>query len=84
MQQKNTDHLRRQRLQLGLTLRALAEKCATEGAPVSNSHLSKIERGLYCPSPRLRAVLAHVLEIDVMDFEPHPDTTGTQPVRTTA
>jgi transcriptional regulator with XRE-family HTH domain len=51
-----------------MSLRALAAKCKQEGAPVSDSQLSKIERGLYAPRPRLRAVLAEVLDMDVTEL----------------
>lgn len=51
-----------------MTLRELAEKCTTEGAPVGDSQLSKIERGLYTPRPKLRVVLARVLEMDISEL----------------
>lgn len=51
-----------------MSLRALAERCEQEGAPISNSQLSKIERGLYAPRPKLRAVLALVLDMNIQDL----------------
>lgn len=68
MPQKAASKFRRQRLARGMTLRELAEKCATEGAPVGDSQLSKIERGLYTPRPKLRVVLARVLEMDISEL----------------
>ncbi|WP_432158887.1 helix-turn-helix domain-containing protein [Streptomyces sp. bgisy153] len=56
------------RLRCGMTLRDLAEKCAADGAPVGESTLSRIERGLQVPRPKLRSVLAQVLQLDVSDF----------------
>lgn len=52
-----------------MTLRELAEKCATDGVPVGQSTLSRIERGKQVPRPKLRSVLARLLELDVNDFE---------------
>lgn len=69
MQQTATTRCKAQRLRRGLTLRELAQLCRDEGAPVDFSHLSQIERGRAVPRPRLRAVLARVLELDVEDFE---------------
>jgi transcriptional regulator with XRE-family HTH domain len=57
------------RLQRGMTLWDLAEKCTKEGAPVRHSTLSRIERGIQMPRPKLRLVLARILELDVNDFE---------------
>jgi transcriptional regulator with XRE-family HTH domain len=53
---------------LGLSLRALAERCADAGASVSDSQLSKIERGMYMPYPKLRATLAQILDLDPVDL----------------
>lgn len=59
-----------QRLQLGLTLRDLADRCAQEGTPVHFTTLSAIERGIHVPRPPLRAALARVLDLDIVtDFE---------------
>lgn len=60
--------IRDQRLRLGLTLSELAEKCTTDGAPISESRLSRIERE-GGGRPRTRAVLARLLDLDVTDFE---------------
>lgn len=59
-----------------MTLLDLAEKCAADGARVSESTLSRIERGVQVPRPKLRSVLARVLELDVEDFDQRsqPDT----------
>ncbi|OSZ56282.1 hypothetical protein OQI_33855 [Streptomyces pharetrae CZA14] len=61
--------MKQQRLRLGMTQQELADLCAEAGAPVDESHLSRIERGIYTPRPRLRAVLANLLDLDVDDFE---------------
>ncbi|MFH9011195.1 helix-turn-helix transcriptional regulator [Streptomyces sp. NPDC017943] len=60
------------RLRRGMTLRDLAEKCAADGVPVGQSTLSRIERGKQVPRPRLRSVLATLLDLDVEDLEPRP------------
>lgn len=52
-----------------MTLQELAEKCAATGAPVGQSTLSRIERGMQVPRPRLRLVLAQLLDLDVEAFE---------------
>ncbi|WP_373430302.1 helix-turn-helix transcriptional regulator [Streptomyces achromogenes] len=64
-----TSSVKRARLRQGMTQQDLAEKCAEAGAPVDESHLSRIERGIFRPRPRLRAVLAQVLEIDPDTFD---------------
>jgi len=64
------------RLERGLTLRALAEQCVNAGAPVSSSQLSKIERGLSAPSPAVRAALARVLDLDVLEDFKLPATSA--------
>jgi transcriptional regulator with XRE-family HTH domain len=64
-----TTDLRAKRLQLGLTLRELADQCAAQGAPIHFSSLGLIERGKTVPRPRVRAVLAGILGIDVTDFD---------------
>jgi transcriptional regulator with XRE-family HTH domain len=53
-----------------MTLQDLAEQCAADGAPVGQSTLSRIERGIQVPRPKLRSVLAQLLSLDVDDFEP--------------
>ncbi|NUS29777.1 MAG: helix-turn-helix transcriptional regulator [Streptomyces sp.] len=70
MTQKTAGPVRRRRIEKGLTLQGLAEKCAAEGVRVHNSQLSRIERGLAAGHPRLRATLARILNLDVDDFEP--------------
>lgn len=63
-----------------MTLQDLAEKCAADGAPISQSTLSRIERGKQVPRPKLRLVLATLLDLDVDDFEqqPQPDAEVTR------
>ncbi|WP_374213687.1 helix-turn-helix transcriptional regulator [Streptomyces sp. G1] len=63
-----TSPVKQGRLRRGMTLRELAEICAADGAPVGQSTLSRIERGIQVPRPRLRSVLARVLQLDVNDF----------------
>lgn len=53
-----------------MTLKDLAEKCTADGARTTESTLSRIERGTQVPRPKLRSVLASLLELDVDDFEP--------------
>lgn len=55
-----------------MTQQELADLCAEAGAPVDESHLSRIERGIYTPRPKLRSVLAALLDLDVEDFEQRP------------
>ncbi|MEV6122960.1 helix-turn-helix transcriptional regulator [Streptomyces sp. NPDC052077] len=64
-----TSKVKRARLIRGLTQQEVAEKCTQRGAPVDESHISRIERMVYRPRPGLRAVLADVLGLDVEDFE---------------
>lgn len=64
--------LRRRRLGLGLTLVDLASRCTEAGVPVSHSHLSKLERGLYTPRPHLRLALALLLELNPNIFDAEP------------
>jgi hypothetical protein len=52
-----------------MTLRELAAACAQRGVPTNSSNLSKYELGKLTPRPRLRAVLAEILDLDVIDFE---------------
>ncbi|WP_158761595.1 helix-turn-helix transcriptional regulator [Streptomyces sp. NRRL S-146] len=61
--------MKQQRLRRGMTQQELADLCAEAGAPVDESHLSRIERGMYTPRPKLRSVLAALLDLDVQDFE---------------
>jgi transcriptional regulator with XRE-family HTH domain len=54
-----------------MTLHQLAAECTGRGAPVSESQLSRIERGAV-PRPALRAVLANLLGLDISDLEARP------------
>lgn len=63
-----TSSVKRERLRRGMTQQDLASKCAEAGVPVDESHLSRIERGIFTPRPKLRAVLAQILDLDVDDF----------------
>lgn len=56
------------RFTLGLSQVELAERCTAAGAKVSDSQLSKIERGMCMPYPKLRAVLARILDLDPVDL----------------
>lgn len=59
------DNLRKLREQGGMSLRALAARCRAAGNPVSDSQLSKIERGICRPRPALMRTLSEVLEVKV-------------------
>jgi transcriptional regulator with XRE-family HTH domain len=48
-----------------MTQRELADRCKEAGVKVSDSQLSKIERGVCMPYPPLRAVLAKLLDLDI-------------------
>lgn len=61
--------VREQRLRRGWTQEDLARRCAEAGVVVTYSALSKIERGTQVPRPKLRAVLADLLDLDVADFD---------------
>lgn len=61
--------IRAQRLRQGWTLDELARRCAEAGARTAVSNLHRIEREQQVPRPRLRAVLAELLDLDVSDFE---------------
>lgn len=61
--------VRARRLELGLTMARLAERCAAEGTKVSASEISRIERRIHIPRPALRLALAEVLGISVADFD---------------
>ena len=69
MPSETTSRVKQQRLRRGMTQQDLADKCAQAGVPVDESHISRIERGIYTPRPRLRALLAQLLELDIEDFE---------------
>ena len=53
------------RVRLGLTQRDVAERC---GIKVSDSNISKYERGVVAPSPPVLAVLAITLGLTVDDL----------------
>ncbi|WP_406262508.1 multiprotein-bridging factor 1 family protein [Streptomyces chartreusis] len=72
MPREVTSSVKQGRLRRGMTLKDLAEKCRADGARTSESTLSRIERGAQVPRPKLRSVLAHLLEIDIDDFESKP------------
>ncbi|MEU4165617.1 helix-turn-helix transcriptional regulator [Streptomyces sp. NPDC026665] len=71
-----TSSVKRARLLRGMTQQDLAQKCANAGAPVDVSHLSRIERGIFTPRPRLRRVLAELLELDIEAFEATAGSAG--------
>lgn len=52
------------RLRKGYTQRRLAAIITAAGVPVTDSHLSRIERGLFAPGPELRLAIAEALGID--------------------
>lgn len=56
------------RLENGWTLRDLAINCEACGQAVSNSQLSKIERGVNHPRPALLRALASVFGVKVEDL----------------
>lgn len=56
------------RLEKGWTQGDVAANCAAYGQPVSDSQLSRIERGVHHPRPALLSVLAKVLDIEVKDL----------------
>lgn len=66
-----TKTFRDQRLELGLTQQELAARCTQEGAPISDVALSNIERGVWSPRPRLRAVLCRILDLPNSYFDHH-------------
>lgn len=61
--------IRVRRLEQGLTLKQLAERCRASGVAVSTSEISRIERSIHAPRPALRKALADLLGLTVMDFE---------------
>lgn len=71
-----TSSVKRARIERGMTQQALAEKCREKGVPVVESQISRIERGIYTPRPRLRAVLAELLGLSFEDFEQLGATAG--------
>lgn len=64
MPNETTWPIRQERLKRGMTLAELAERCEAEGAPVTEGQMSRIERGIFTPRPRLRAVLRRLLDLD--------------------
>ena len=58
----------RGRLRKGMTLRDLSARCGELGAPIDYSFLSRIERGLSQPTPRVLPALAEALGIEVDDL----------------
>lgn len=64
-----TTTVEQKRIQRGWTLSELAEQCAAKGVPTSISNLHRIQSGTQVPRPRLRVVLAELLELDINDFE---------------
>lgn len=69
MKEATATPMRAARLRQGLTQEELAAACRAKGVRASDSQLSKIERGLWSPRPKLRAALAEILGIDVLDLE---------------
>ena len=61
--------VRDERLRRGWTQEDLAQRCADAGVHVTYSAISKIERGTQVPRPKLRAVLAELLDLDIADLE---------------
>lgn len=70
MTESSLTPMRAQRLRRGWTQAELAAKCTEEGARVNDSQVSKIERGVCQPVPRLRVVLARLLDLDPVDLGP--------------
>ena len=58
----------RGRRRKGMTLRDLSARCGELGAPIDYSFLSRIERGLSQPTPRVLPALAAALGIEVDDL----------------
>lgn len=61
--------VREQRLRRGWTQEDLAKQCSDAGVHVTHTTISKIERGAQVPRPKLRAVLAELLGLDIADLE---------------
>lgn len=64
---QTTTRAKRQRLEKGWTLRELGQRCAEAGVPIDYGQLGRIERGEAVPRPELRAVLAQLLDLDVIN-----------------
>lgn len=60
--------LRGRRLEQGLTMQQLAQRCTAAGIPVSASEISRIERHIHTPRPALRKKLAELLDLTVADL----------------
>jgi transcriptional regulator with XRE-family HTH domain len=60
----HANRFEQRRIELGLTQIALADQCTDKGAMVSDSQISKIERGLSVPLPPLRKALREILGTD--------------------
>lgn len=75
-------NLRSKRLEQGLTMKQLAERCKAAGTPVSASEISRIERHIHSPRPALRKLLAEILGVSVTDLDlpgtPIPKTKHTK------
>lgn len=67
------------RTALGLSLRALSTECGKAGGPISNSQLSKVERGVSVPRPAARQAIKKVLGLDPVTGEPELASTGSKP-----
>lgn len=66
---QTTASIQTRRIERGWTLQELVEHCANRGASTDTGNLSRIERGIQTPTPRLRKALAELLDLDVADFE---------------
>jgi transcriptional regulator with XRE-family HTH domain len=60
----------------GWTQQEVADLCTRRGAPVSDVNVSAIERGLWKPRPKLRAVLAELLDLPITFFDERSDVTS--------
>ena len=56
------DSVRERRIARGLTQAELAERCAEIGVPTTGMSISRIERGVHTPRPRLRWALNQLLD----------------------
>lgn len=56
------------RVRRGWTQRDVSRRCGELGHNVSDSNLSKYERGEFCPSPPTLATIAKALELEVDDL----------------
>lgn len=64
------------RVAAGLTLEQLAERIEEHGVPVSVPHVSRVERGLDRPSPRLLRAWALALGLQPLDVHLPAPVTG--------